>query len=505
MAARAPSDILEAPSPATAPVLQIFADSADAVLALAIARGFQAEGAEVIGGALDADRVSAVVVIWSQASLTSPAMIAAARAAQAERPIIPISVDGAEPPAGFLRPAPLPLDGWSGDRTDSRWRFVLDELEIASLQKRAGYRLGTPALKPPPRTPKLALAVEDRTPPDIASFAAPARVRPGAAWLGGSGVDMRGVTLAMAAAALTAAFAFLVRFENGPPATRSEPFAANVQRPMVQIAPPEAAPAPIAAPKSGPDDLPSPPLTQPTAPRSPNLKPKPRATFLAPSAKPSGAVDPLAALIVQSTGGARERKGAFRDCRLCPPLVNVGPGRAAGVRESVVARAFALGSREVTFAEWDACVVDGGCRAWRPSDAGWGRGERPVINVSYDDALAYVDWLSARTGRRYRLPTGEEWTWAAVSGGASADKSGRRTSPVTAGPKDARGASHFLGNVWEWTADCARWTSEGACSARVVKGGAWNTGAWRKTPAHALRKPHDSRDYDLGFRVARDL
>ena len=57
----------------------------------------------------------------------------------------------------------------------------------------------------------------------------------------------------------------------------------------------------------------------------------------------------------------------------------------------------------MTFDEWDACVADGGCNGYQPSDEGWGRGRRPVINVSWDDAKAYVAWLSKKTGKTYRL------------------------------------------------------------------------------------------------------
>ena len=72
------------------------------------------------------------------------------------------------------------------------------------------------------------------------------------------------------------------------------------------------------------------------------------------------------------------------------------------VHDVTIVAPFAVGKYEVTFAEWDACVVAGGC-THRPDDEGWGRGTRPVINVSWDDAQKYVRWLSRETGKAYRL------------------------------------------------------------------------------------------------------
>lgn len=120
----------------------------------------------------------------------------------------------------------------------------------------------------------------------------------------------------------------------------------------------------------------------------------------------------------------------FQDCAGCPEMVVVpagsfqmgspsgeqgrdddeGPLHRVSVQDT-----FAVGKFEVTFLEWDACVLAGGC-GHRPEDHGWGRGNRPVIYVSWHDAQEYVRWLSGTTGYEYRLLTEAEWEYAARSG-----------------------------------------------------------------------------------------
>lgn len=141
----------------------------------------------------------------------------------------------------------------------------------------------------------------------------------------------------------------------------------------------------------------------------------------------------------------------------------------------------------MTFAEWDACFSVGGCLHW-PIDYGWGRNRRPVIHVSWNDAKAYVAWLSKMTGREYRLLTEAEWEYAARAGtttayywgdeigknntncnGCGSQWGGRKTAPVGSFAPNAFGLYDMFGNVWEWVEDCFHNNYEGA----PTDGSAW--------------------------------
>ena len=140
----------------------------------------------------------------------------------------------------------------------------------------------------------------------------------------------------------------------------------------------------------------------------------------------------------------------------------------------------------------------------RVDDEGWGRGRRPVINVSWNDAQDYVEWLSAQTGHAYRLLSEAEWEYVARAGSstvyswgddigsnrANCDGCGSqwdydRTAPVGSFAANGFGVHDMHGNVWEWVEDCwngsyagaptdgSAWRS-GECEQRVLRGGSWN-------------------------------
>jgi formylglycine-generating enzyme required for sulfatase activity len=193
---------------------------------------------------------------------------------------------------------------------------------------------------------------------------------------------------------------------------------------------------------------------------------------------------------------------------------------------------FRMGRHEVTFEQYDAfCEATG---RQPPDDRGWGRGRRPVINVSWQDANEFIGWLSEQTGQQFRLPTEAEWEYAARAGSATdywwgdefspdfanaAGTGGRdrwtTTAPVGEFPSNAFGLYDMSGNVREWVQDCwipdyagrpktAAARTGGDCTKRVVRGGAWNLGpGWQRS----ANRDFDDQLYrfvDRGFRLARE-
>jgi formylglycine-generating enzyme required for sulfatase activity len=212
------------------------------------------------------------------------------------------------------------------------------------------------------------------------------------------------------------------------------------------------------------------------------------------------------------------------------------------VHRVIFARPFDLGRTEVTFREWDACVADGGCNAYRPADQGWGREMRPAINVSWDDAQGYVAWLSRKMGTDCRLPSEAEWEYAARAGttteyalpspDGSDDIAGKRlancsdcgsewdlrqTATVARFPPNTWGLHDMHGNVFEWVEDCWHESYQGApddgrarpeengdnCTSRVLRGGSWGyeQAFARSSGRFGFEFEPNFRDSDVGFRV----
>ena len=194
---------------------------------------------------------------------------------------------------------------------------------------------------------------------------------------------------------------------------------------------------------------------------------------------------------------------------------------------------FALSKYEVTFEEYDRFTAATGRKL--AADRGWGLGRRPVIHVSWTDAVAYAEWLSDQTGERYRLPSEAEWEYAARAGsatkyswgnqigrnrancdGCGSQWDGEKTAPVGSFSPNAWGLHDMHGNVWEWVQDCwndsyqgaptdgSAWTS-GDCKRRVLRGGSWNYFPVILRAALRLRITTGARYFSSGFRVARTL
>ena len=284
-----------------------------------------------------------------------------------------------------------------------------------------------------------------------------------------------------------------------------------------------------------------------TAPAATPPPPPPAAAPAPAPARPAPAPAPARPPQVSSTAPATDPANLkpgdiFRDCSGCGELVVVPAGSfdmgstteyENPVHRVSIAKPFAIGRYEVTFGEWDQCVDDGGCKH-RPEDRDWGRGDRPVINVSWLDAKAFVTWLSQKTGKTYRLPTEAEWEYAARGGTNTAYWWGRdvgsrqancrecntgdvqKTAPVGSYKPNAFGLYDTAGNAAEWIEDCwndsyrgapnngSAWTS-GQCRLRVLRGGAFDSQAKYLRSMARFRYDTDVRYIANGFRVVREL
>jgi len=239
----------------------------------------------------------------------------------------------------------------------------------------------------------------------------------------------------------------------------------------------------------------------------------------------------------------------FRDCDVCPEMVVIpagsfqmgdlsgdGSSDEIPVHAVTIPQPLAVGKFEVTWKEWEACVAAGGCDGAGPQgaggDNGWGKANRPVINVDWNDAKAYAAWLSKKTGHPYRLLSEAEWEYAARAGtktkyafgdtittrqaNFSGDNYLQQTVPVGSYQPNAWGLYDMHGNVWEWVEDCyhgsysgapsngSAWAT-GSCASRVIRGGSWVGSSRSLRSAGRVGFDPSYRDSYLGFRITRTL
>jgi len=221
--------------------------------------------------------------------------------------------------------------------------------------------------------------------------------------------------------------------------------------------------------------------------------------------------------------------------------------RERPIREVSFSEPFAVAVHEVTLDEYDHFTAATGRP--RADDAGWGRGRRPALNVSWQDAQAYVAWLSGETGRGYRLLSEAEWEYVARAGSTTqfhfgdhpselcrygnhadvslpehvewrntlcSDRVALETADVGSYAPNPWGLHDTHGNVWEWVEDCWNGTYEGSpadgsawaegdCSRRVLRGGSWNNRPALLRAAGRNSVGVGERGLNIGFRVARTL
>ncbi len=256
----------------------------------------------------------------------------------------------------------------------------------------------------------------------------------------------------------------------------------------------------------------------------------------------------------------------FQECPECPEMVVIPAGlfmmrpplnmpgwknNKGPLQRVTIAKPFAVGKYEVTFAEWDACARHSGCNGRRTDDKGWGRGRRPALDVTWYDAKAYVKWLSEKTRKPYRLLSDLEWEYAArgktrtplywdgdfpelCAHANGADETFKErfkgwsgpiapcrdgfifTAPVGSFMANGFGLHDMLGNVWEWVEDCANsnyaiapkdgspWLG-GDCSKRVLRGASWSSLGPMNRMAYRGKFSARGHGNSIGFRVALTL
>jgi formylglycine-generating enzyme required for sulfatase activity len=265
--------------------------------------------------------------------------------------------------------------------------------------------------------------------------------------------------------------------------------------------------------------------------RKPSSKPEPeKGEIQKPSSKGSANLE-----VFQDT----LQNGSKGPEMICIPAGKFRMGDIQGTGETnekpvheISVKRFAIGRYQITFAEYDKFAKL--TKRKKPNDEGWGRDNRPVIYVSWEDAVAYTEWLSEQTGQSYRLPTEAEWEYAARAGtetdywwgndigknrancsNSGSQWSGKQTAPVGSFEPNPFGLYDTVGNVWEWTCSeyenkysgkeqiCLSKEDSNDSSPFVLRGGSWDGSAGGTRSAGRNRWSRTDRNRGRGFRLAR--
>ena len=522
---------------------------------------------EVIERELAAARC--VIVLWSKDSVSSRWVRTEADEGLNRRILVPILIGSdVSIPLAFRRLQAANLVGWTGDREHAVAKRVFAQIEqllgprtsgasIKGAQSNDAREARTTSSSAPPNREDTRVRSSEST-KSVNAGASGSRVRPLLDWRWFAGAAVIVVAVAIG---------WQVNNEKPVPQKPQAPFPAA---PAAQQPPPPQVQTPTAKSAVPEPELPEAPKTGEAKPPEPRVPEAPPTQTMKAASAPQAALLPKPRASEKSTGTATESKAApasdgirvidrsvriadlpagqnFRDYadwlvmvvipagsfQMGSPPTEVGCDSDEGPQHAVnIQRPLAIGKFEVTFAEWDMCVSAGGCKH-RPDDNKWGRINLPVINVNWADANEFAAWLSGKAAKKYRLPSGAEWEYAARAGmdtrypwgndvvagranyyGSGSQWSNKQTAPVGSFAPNNFGLHDMIGNVWEWTLDC--WNdsyngapadgsarTSGSCGQRVVRGGSWDNDPQHARAADRSRNGAADRSGDLGFRLAR--